>query len=451
MRLIYQPKFEVGHEVQALTEKRNELSRLVTTLMGEYYFKFPCPSTKTGGLINDSVQRILKKCHSLKDCELLPLDRIVTADVEETARKALAISNYFFKPGKITLAKFLSSLYGNSAFSQITCAVKPENMDHAAVHDFFYQMNLLEMGAIDSEIIFEADNFKDAKKALIQLVEEYKKTMGISFRDLGISNGLPSHEMVTSPYDFSFCDSDSNTIAIERALMPAVRKKGVYYVTKALGMLAAGHEMVHLAHDKISRACIPSVSIDSSMYTQAIYGLGVEGVATFSESIFMDWMIKNQKKLGIEKEADLVRKFMASYVPIKMPQLVYLILKIKEFQEDMHKGIPEHFKTESWIETAKITRIPLFERDVFLFADMDLMSILAQLDYFFGEKRMTRISQSAKRKFNFNHNHRGLLLQALMTGTWSSGEAQQRFVIEHFLPQAERDGIIQRKDNKKRK
>ena len=55
------------------------------------------------------------------------------------------------------------------------------------------------------------------------------------------------------------------------------------------------------------------------------------------------------------------------------------------------------------------------------------------------------MAKRAKKEFGIdlkNESQKNLLLQGLMTGVWTSHTAKEKFVIEHFLPQAMKDGML---------
>jgi len=442
MKLSYCPQFEVSKQIESLNRRRNELNFLLGVFTEEMLYKHPSPSLVTGKEIERCAKSLLKGCKN----DFSALDSIIMQDIRANAKKAVVTHDYFFSKKIEKVSGFLSGIFGNGAYSEITTAISPQKLDHQAIHDFFSLMRKRTAGTIDSELIFDEDEFRSEKKRVTKIIEGYRGHAEQFLKHLDIAQKMPDYTLVSSPYDFSFWDFGAKVMAIERDLVPCIRAPGGKFVfLKSLGLSTAIHEAVHLVHEEVSRQCLPAVYCEPESYENLVQGACVEGVALFSENIALEWIRKESESLGVENELELLAAFKNAYLPNKMMRIAACILEIKEAQERAKERMPEHFKTESDKELARITEFYGFGKERYIFPQQTLVETVFMANYFFGSKKISNIACKAKRKFRLNLNSsatKGLLLQALMTGMWASPEAQEKFVIKHFFPKAKQDKII---------
>jgi len=447
MKLNYEPKFEVSDGVYRLSKERQKLNDYQRMLELQMVHKSPTVSLETIALIKKEALSILKKSEKMK--EVTGLDAVVLEDIQSNAQKALAQNEYLFNcKGNVKFTKFLSTMYGNGAYAEVLKAVQ-ERETSLAIHKYFELMHKINNNQIDEEILLNSDKLKEAKKALLGIVESYKKQIERFFGGIAHSFSAEDYDVYISPYDFSFWEEGSRMMSIQTDLIPGTKTKTgrqeKYHFTKSLGLVIAIHEAGHVLQDSISKICIPSVSYRVESSNPTFHGMTNEGVSLICEDFAIPWLVRNRRALGLEDEIALAKVFVKAYLPTRICDLAYELIDIKEREDHINDKMPEKFKTEAGKEMTRITGLPLFVKDFHFFSNTSLLETLWFANYFFGHRRISNIANKAKKEFGIsmgNEKQSAILLQGLMTGIWTSHSAKEKFLLEHFLPQAVRDGVL---------
>jgi hypothetical protein len=163
-----------------------------------------------------------------------------------------------------------------------------------------------------------------------------------------------------------------------------------------------------------------------------IHGSSDEGIALLTENFCLEWMQQHRKELGLtRRDLERVALSTACYVPEKMQAAVYSLLQLEETQEE-HSRKPGSLQKTAERQMSKLTGVKFFGVDRFTVDDRDSYTTLAELPYFIGQRRTSRLVRAMKQE----GVPRNVMAQALMTGFWCDPEAQERFILDLYLPHA---------------
>jgi hypothetical protein len=398
----HQPKFEIRTpEVRRLDSWRVELNKKKNMLLSQMCGDpFTYLSLETVSRIKGLVDRIKREEKKIDKKNIPLFDSLVLQDIKRNAEIIEADYSYFDNPkSRMTIGSYLSKVFGNSAYSELLDSISPANFPHKKLHknsELFYP---LESRILTGDIIFNSQDSqftKEIKEKMILELNKSKEIIDAFYKEIGVTQITPEYKFQFSPssYGFSFWDNPNLLASIDPDRMFCFKPEGKqeYEFLSWEINLTGAHELSHANHDFMSSRTMPAgLRTSHETYVPVVHGPCGEGTALCLEDFFFDWMQQNREKLKISKgDLEKCLSFRECYVPKKLHQLVYDILKLKEMQDYFNSKEPEHFKLfDARKEIAKLSGVKRYAIDYNLLDDREFgIDSLPQATYFFGEKRI---------------------------------------------------------------
>lgn len=434
-------KWEITNpEVKKLDRLRNRLNEYQTMLLLQTSGDpFLYVSLKTASKIKNLSETIQHEIKKLEKKEMPLFDRLVLQDTKKNAEIIHADHNYFDnKKIKTGIGKYLSKVFGNSAYSELIESVNSNNFPHEKLDknsELFLPMNIK---SIEGDIIFDTNSkFAESlrEKFIIEL-EKTKKLVDNFYEEKGLVKKTEDYHFQFAPASSSFSYWDSaNLIALidpNRVVCFKPEGSNEYQFFPWLVNLIGAHELAHGHQDIMSNKTMPlGLIAKPESYLSIVHGTASEGTAMILEDLFLDYMQINMKKLNLsKKDLDKCMSFRECYIHKKMPQIVHDILELKEREEGYNKRFPDSLGLETHNDLAEITGVKRYKKDYFLIDDQEFSESSQQMSYFFGEKRMkSLVNKMRDKKIDDN-----IIISALFTGFWCDSKAQEKFIFDLYLP-----------------
>jgi len=448
LKLCYEPKWEIEDKrVEKLDKKRVKLNRYYSLIELEL-FQNPnvCPSLET---ISQRRALIKSMETSMGRIEASPtklkgFDELVFEDIKETVKKARADDSYFHNPHRnLTLGQLLTALFGRSAYTRILSMARSENLDHKALHDYYNVLHDMWTSAVDSSVILNGESFKDLRKKLIEHVKKYRASVDTFYRSLKILSQSIDYkvEVDHSGADFSCWDNCNKLMVLDPDRIPSFKTKEGYTTHTSTGLVITIHEFGHGLQHAISKICMPEgLHYDDITFSRISHGTVCEGTALFAEDLGLQWMRANRGKINLEEnELRIAEISRAAYVSDKIIEVAHGLLEM----ENSNSNAPAHWKMEVHKKLAEITGLKVVLKDNNRFGEPSFDDILLHLSYIMGERRIRKTADRVRKEIGYKNSHgKGLLLQSLMTGAWTSPKCQERFILEHLIPRARHDDYL---------
>ncbi len=454
MELIYAPKWGIEDDrVQELDHCRVELNELDSILALER--KHNSESLETIEQKRKKINSLKKAISAIKKNPPKGFDALVLEDIEENVERNLAEYRHFHEddvknPEKNTkLAKYLAAIFGRATYTNLIAMARPKNLDHVTIHEYFKMLNDIQVSSFPPGLITGSDRFKKIKGDVHKLLNKYKEQFGLMFNDLGIIRRESDSDYMIdiSPDDDTSWHTFHDVMSINVSEMPYYKKKrrGDYEFIKPMGFLVGVHENVHRLHEEISELCMPfGLRENPKASSPTCHKTPSEGVSEYSAEVALPWVTKNIAMLELnEEECKLANLYVQLATSCLIKRTLFGVLWYKHMEDDDKKGMPESAKVEARKEFVRITGDTRALTDYEYYQIMDMDEILDNMSYIFGKRRIERIAYEARKKHNIRNND-GLILQALMTGIWTSEYAQLKFVRDHYIPRAIEDGYLTR-------
>jgi len=439
----HQPKFEIENpDVKKLDFLRVQLNKNKNMLLYQIYGDPDAyVSLETISKIRGLVDRIKREGKKIDKKNIPLFDSLVLQDIKRNVKIVETDHNYFDNPkSRMTLGSWFSGVFGNSAYSDLLDSISPESFPHKKMHknsELFYSMNSRGLFA---DIIFNSQDTEFTRVMKDKMISELSKSKEIIdafYKEIGVTNITPEYKFQFSPssYGFSFWDNPNLLASIDSDRMFCSKPEGKQeyeFLSWAMHLVGA-HELSHAHQDFMSSITMPAgLRTSHETYVPVVHGACGEGTALCLEDFFLDWMQQNREKLKISKgDLEKCLSFRECYVPKKLHQLVYDTLRVKEMQDYFDSKGPEHFKFNARREVANLSGVKRYVLDYNLLDDKEFgADSIPQATYFFGEKRIRGLVnrlQEAKVPED-------VVLSSLLTGFWCSPEAQERFILEVYVP-----------------
>ena len=443
MQFLYEPRWGVSNRsVEKLDNFRVELNGYCAMLESQSYGDpGPYLSLETVERIKEGVKKSKKSLRRLKEKDLPLFDCLLLQDIERNIRILEAYYNYFYNPKNgVRIGRFLSTIFGRTAYSILLNAVSRKNFPHRDLHRYSELMHGLETMRMDAEVIFENMSnplFEKLRAGFKAELEHAREFVNQFYSEKGVLKKIGDYHFEFAPrgWGFSFWDLGNllATVDPDRILCFRSREDGNYRFFNGFANLVGVHEISHGLEDILSEKTMPQgLRPSTGTFINPVHGPVGEGIALLMEHIAIDSMKKNGEKLGMSIE-DIQRciYFEKSYIPKKLIQVVHDILTIKEYEEETNEKFPKNFHIEAHKALSQITQIPRYEFDYYLFEDNEIAEPLNELTYFFGQRRIKRLADKMKRK-GIPEN---IMIHALLSGFWCDSKAQEQFIFKLYLPE----------------
>ncbi|MBW3023074.1 hypothetical protein KY308_03145 [Candidatus Woesearchaeota archaeon] len=375
-------------------------------------------------------------------------DRLVLEDIKDTVEKSRADDFYFHNNrSNMTLGTLLSKLFGRGAYTRILSMVRPENLGHKALHEYYSEMYDVWNTSLDTDLVLDRDSYKDFRKKLTDAVKKYRKPIEDFYKSLGIIETPLNYTLEISTEGlWSFWEPEHNLMTVSPDRMPIFKRGGKYVIHTATGLAIGTHEFAHALQHEISKRCMPpGLSYDTIHFSRISHGPVCEGTATYAGTLGLQWMKKNMTKLGISSEdLRLVEVYENAYNEEKKLEVAHGLLEMEYFNKLSNDNVPEHWKIEAHKRLAEITGLKVTFKDSYRFDDPSFEEILLCLSYITGKPRIEKLANKVKKAiYPRNHAGKGVILQALLTGSWTNPKCQEEFIFKHYIPRALKDDVLE--------
>lgn len=441
MEFLYDSPWKISNkEVEKTDNLRADLNKNLSMLLVQSWGDpLVYLSLETIENIKDCNDKLSSDVKQLKKQNLSLFDNLVLKDIQRNTEISTTLYNYFYNhKSKNNIGKFLSGVFGNSAFTNLLASVHKTKFPHKDLHTYSELMHKFNSRTVDHSVIFQDQSnplFVKIKEGLSEKLKKSKTFVNNFYKEYGISlkNSDYHFEFAPPGFGFSFWDSPNLMAAIDpQRILCYKSNDGNYNFFKEFIDLIGTHELSHGIHDELSKKTMPlGLRTSPEDFFYLVHGPINEGSALSVEDFTLDFMKKNMEKLKIS-EADFKRAdyFTRCYIPKKLPQIVHDVCEVMEIEQTANESYPEGLRTEAHNHLAKLTGIKRYSADYFFFNDNAIEETLFQSIYFFGKKMTDRLVKKMKDK-NIEDK---VMIHALHTGFWCSPEAQEKFIFDLYLP-----------------
>ncbi len=455
MKLKYTQRWVIKDKrISELDKQRIQLNKLTSML---YYQTKEDPqifisltTLEKRRKLMKKMQREIKKIYNSTQY-LESFDELVLRDIEATVRKTIAEDDYFYnmKVNK-PIGNFLSKVFGRAAYSRLLNMAKPENLDHKAIHKKYALLHSVLSRSLDSEIILERTTYSRLRGLLESQLNDIKKVVDSFYVSLGMLDKNPEYtiELAPSNIGFSYWEGHNFLMAIDPDKIFCYNKAGKekeYIFNRAFAFVIGVHELAHGLEEKISENMPSGLRYAPETYNSLCHGVVTEGVALEVEKFFISWAKQHQNKYKFSKfDLDLMNYYIKSYIDEKVPWVFHDISELQEIERDYNPKLPEQFGIKAHKKLASVTRVKRYQKDYYLFNDREFSETLDQMIYIFGKEHISNLIEKIKKVIDIRScEGKRLAIQAIATGFWCDAKAQEHFILEHYLPRAEKDGLIE--------
>jgi hypothetical protein len=436
------PKWEISaREIKEINGLRCRLNELYSMLTFQTFGDpFIYVSLETIKKIKDIQERINRKVKKLDKEELSAFDALVLKDVKRNA-DIIKISYDYLDNSKsnMRIGSFISRTFGDSSYSELLKSITPDEFPHKQLHknsELFHAMNHRK---IDGAQIFGSHETPFILELRNRFLNELNKTKSLIdkfYIEKEVVKKVPKYNFQFAPpaYPFSFWEGQHLLASIDSDRVFCFKPEGEqdYVFFSGFMNLIGIHELGHGYHEMMSEQTMPrGLNPDYTNFLPIVHGPCSEGAALAVEDFALEWMQGNMQRLGLSKKyIEKCTSVVDCYVAKKLPQIVHNLLEQKEIEGIHNQNLPHSLSLQSHKHLASLSGVKRYLSDYYLLNDEEINNSLFQLPYFFGQKR----ARNLVRKMQEKGVDDGLIMQALFTGCWSSPEAQEKFILDLYLP-----------------
>lgn len=379
--------------------------------------------------------------------EITQFDSLVLRDITTNLRIAEAYNEYCHDPETtVRTSALFSTIFGRGASKILIEGVTPKNYPHKDIHEHAAFMAGFFSDRIDAEDIFgnHISNPKllEIRAEFKEILDKYRTEIEKFYRTQGVVDNIHPVKFEFSPTNYMFsywAGHKLNTAHIDpqRIYCGIPRGSTNLEIQDSSVALLGAHEVAHGLLEELSQRTMPTgLSPTNENYVTFIHGTSNEGAALRMEKFFLDWAKKSGAIKLNPTQLKMMELLERTYLPRKLPQLVYDVLKKKEDEADANPNTPSSFNKRAQLEIAKITGI---RENMFTdrFFDRSITETLQQATYVFGAMRVEDLVQEAEKR---GHTRRQISL-GLFKGDWTDYTAQKKFLFDIYLPELQRRGI----------